>query len=622
MAKTYPAPGPAISPWLVRLPVLFVTGVILLVLVLVIFTGAVQMRFRTAVVPGVWASGVELSGLSRAEAAAALADSLPYTESAIFTFRNGERFWQYSAGELGVSLDVEATVDAALASGRSDNLLVDLFEQINIWFRGRAVAPVVCYDESAALERLLSIAAEVNQPPVDASLRVNGIFVESTPGAPGYTLDVTAMLDALRAHVLRLDTGAELPLIVAETAPRVADVSAAADLARVAVSGSVTLVAEAVDGTMMGPWTATPDQIGALLMVAPVYDDDGTMQYTVDINVDAFRTFLEGLAPGLIVAPKDARFNFDDDTRQLVMIENPVNGRELDVDETLSRLRAAIFSREPQGRTVPVVFRYTLPYLHSGITAAELGITELLAEGRSNYRGSTVNRIANIIESTRRFNGVLIGPGDEFSFNTLVGDITPEEGFAQGFIIFGGRTVEGVGGGVCQVSTTAFRAAFYAGFPILERYAHGYRVGFYENDGEGTGMDAAIYQGGPGQRSLDLRFVNDTAHYLLIEASVNEADQTVSFRFYGTNPGRQVIKEGPVLRDIVPPRPTIYQSNPNLQPGQEFWVDWPAEGAFVIVTRRILDLSGAEINREEFRTQYQPWGAVVEVAPSDPRLAS
>ena len=372
----------------------------------------------------------------------------------------------------------------------------------------------------------------------------------------------------------------------------------------------------------MAPWTATPDQIGALLMVAPVYDDDGTMQYTVDINVDAFRTFLEGLAPGLIVAPKDARFNFDDDTRQLVMIENPVNGRELDVDETLSRLRAAIFSREPQGRTVPVVFRYTLPYLHSGITAAELGITELLAEGRSNYRGSTVNRIANIIESTRRFNGVLIGPGDEFSFNTLVGDITPEEGFAQGFIIFGGRTVEGVGGGVCQVSTTAFRAAFYAGFPILERYAHGYRVGFYENDGEGTGMDAAIYQGGPGQRSLDLRFVNDTAHYLLIEASVNEADQTVSFRFYGTNPGRQVIKEGPVLRDIVPPRPTIYQSNPNLQPGQEFWVDWPAEGAFVIVTRRILDLSGAEINREDFRTQYQPWGAVVEVAPSDPRLAS
>src|SRR5690606_14472325 len=180
-----------------------------------------------------------------------------------------------------------------------------------------------------------------------------------------------------------------------------------------------------------------------------------------------------------------------------------------------------------------------------------------------------------------RFDGIIIGPGEVFSFNRYVGDISPEEGYVSSSVIVGGRTVSGVGGGVCQVSTTACPAAFYAGFPILERYAHGYRVGYYET-GEGVGMDAAIYP-----PDLDFRFQNDTDYHLLIEASIIPQQNMVQFRFYSTNPGRQVVKEGPVIRDVLPPAPTRYEVNNDLAPGQSLQVDWAAEGAYVEV-RRII----------------------------------
>ncbi len=172
-----------------------------------------------------------------------------------------------------------------------------------------------------------------------------------------------------------------------------------------------------------------------------------------------------------------------------------------------------------------------------------------------------------------------------------------------------------MGGGVCQVSTTMFRAALKAGFPITERNSHGYRVGFYELNGSPPGLDAAIFQ-----PTADFRFLNDTPYHLLLETSVFPSQQSIQFRFYSTNPGRQVVLEGPVIKSIVPALPTIYESNANLQLGQQQYVDWSAEGADVIFTRKILDAAGNEIREDTIYTHYLPWAAVVQVAPGDSRL--
>lgn len=622
MENTYPA-QPTSSPWLIRLPILVIIGGALFVGLLVAFVIGVQAMYASRVVPGVWVNGVNVGGMTRAEAAAALQNSFTYDKDAVFTFRHDDQFWQLTAGELGVAFDAEATIEQAMQTGRESDPLVNVIEQASIWLNGRAVPPIVHYDQNVAVARLTDIARKIDHPAQDATLDINGIFITSTPATTGQTVDLQATLNQLDNMILRMDTGGELTLNVVESPPLVVDTEAAAARARAAVSNSILIMAEAPDGQAMGPWTATPNQIGELLTKTPVYNADGTVSYDVDINVQAFRSFLANLAPSVATAPKNGRFHFNDDTGQLEVFEEAVNGRELDIDETLLRLRAAIFNPDPNARRVPVAFKYILPQYHNDITATELGITELVSEGTTYYTGSTASRIQNIIKAAQRFDGVIIAPGEEFSYNKILGDISPEEGFVEGFVIVGDRTVKGVGGGVCQVSTTVFQAAFYAGYPITERWTHGYRVGYYET-GEGVGMDAVIYQGDPalGERSLDLKFVNDTPYHLLIETSIYPANDAVQFRFYSTNPGRQVIKIGPEISNVQPAPPTVYRANPDLRAGQEHWLEWPAEGAYVVVHRKILDANGNELDDTSFRATYRPWGALVEVAPGDPRLAS
>jgi vancomycin resistance protein YoaR len=156
-----------------------------------------------------------------------------------------------------------------------------------------------------------------------------------------------------------------------------------------------------------------------------------------------------------------------------------------------------------------------------------------------------------------------------------------------------------------------------AGFPITERNSHGYRVGFYEQNGSPPGLDAAIFQ-----PTADFRFLNDTPYHLLLETSVFPGSDSIQFRFYSTNPGRQVVLEGPTIRDVVAAKPTVFVSNPEVAPGQQLYVDWAAEGADVTFTRRILDSTGAEIRTDTIYTHYLPWAAVVQVAPGDARLGA
>ncbi len=605
---------PAINPWLVRLPILFVTGIVLLVMALVALLLLFQVQFSNKALPGLSASTVNLGGMSRDQAKAALTAAFTYDKQAVFTFRYNDKFWQATAGELGITFDVEKTLDEVFSTGHSGSVFSDLGTQASIWLNGRSIAPIVRYDEQVAVQRLSSIAAEFDHPPVDASLNMSGTVVVTTPAQTGLALDVSSTLNTLEDLMRQLQTGGEIPLVVKEAKPLVTDASAAASKINAALSASLTLVTDDQKGGSLGPWTANVDQLKALLVLGLVPNGDGTQSYDVTVNVEPLRGFLQSLAPGLISQSKDGRFHFNESTRQLEMIKDSINGRALDVDATLLRVAESVFSTG--NRLVPLAFKYDLPKYSSNVTATELGITTLVGDSTTYYTGSTQSRVKNIIEAASRLNGIIVAPGETFSFNTFLGDINPEDGFVQGKIIFGGRTIDGVGGGVCQVSTTAFRAALKAGYPIVERNSHGYRVGFYELNGTPPGLDAAIFQ-----PTADFRFLNDTDFHLLIETSVFPADQSIQFRFYSSNPGRQVILEGPVVRSVVPALPTVYQPNVDLQLGQEQYVDWSKDGADVTFTRRILDNEGKEIRTDTIYTHYLPWAAVVQVAPSDPRVS-
>lgn len=599
---------PGINPWLIRLPILVTSGILLLALILATLIGLFQLRFHARIVPGVSALGVSLADMTPDEARAALEAAFTYDEDAVFTFSDGPDFWQFTAGELGVRFDAELTVAEAFAAGHSGNLAYDLVDQALVWLNGYNVAPVVQYDQNVAVEKLMTIAEQINRAPRDATLTIEGTNVSWTPSQTGRTVDILATLEGLENIIRSLDSGAEVPLVIRETPPRIVDAERAARKAQIALSSPVTLIARDESGQALGPWTASQSQIAQILKPELVAHPEGGYAYDISLDMNVFSGFLETLAPGLLRAPQDARFSFNPELRQLQVIQPSVPGRALNIPQTLARMEAAVFLEGE--RTAEMAFDYELPRFHDGVTAAELGITELVSQATTYYSGSTQPRRDNIAQAASRFNGIIIPPGEEFSFNEWIGDITPEAGFVEGKVIVGGRTIDGVGGGVCQVSTTAFQAAFYAGFPILERYAHGYQVSYY-NAGEGPGMDAAIYT-----PDLDFRFLNDTPYHLLIETSVYPGNDAIQFRFYSTNPGRRVIKEGPVIENVRPPAPTVYEPNPNLQPGQSLQVDWAAEGKDVRVTRVIVDNNGNELRRDVFVSHYQPWGAIIQVHPS------
>jgi len=601
------------TPWAARVLILALFGAALFVMALAALLMGFQAAYAERIMPGVSAFGVPLGGMTKDEAARVLADKFTFDDNAVFTFRyDNNQFWQFTAGQLGVRYDPAQTVARAFEQGRAADFASNTAEQLLTWLNGRAIEPVLTFDQNIAAAKLNEIAATLNRPSSEGYLRIDGTRVTAQSGTIGLTLDVAAALAEVNRIISTLNSGAEIALTLKETPTTIIGIELAEARARAALSAPLQLTADDGQGGMLGPWTISPEQIAALLEVKLIDNGDGTRSYDLGIHFDAFRAQLEAMQPALVTAPQDARFHFNDQTAELEVIKPSQGGRALNVAKTLEQLEARVFSTTE--RTVSMVFDYTQPRYHEGLTAQELGITQMVAESTTYFRGSQQNRRTNIAISAARLDGVILAPGEEFSFNALIGEISPENGFLEDKLIFGGRTINGVGGGVCQVSTTVFRAALYGGYTIIERNSHGYRVGYYEQNNQPPGLDAAIWS-----PERDFRFQNDTPHHLLLEVSIYPTDDSIQFRFYSTPTGRTVNVEQPRVANLTPPKPTVYEVNRELQPGQEIWMDYPAEGADVNVTRTITYPDGT-VKSDNFFTHYLAWGAIVQVAPGDPRL--
>jgi vancomycin resistance protein YoaR len=233
---------------------------------------------------------------------------------------------------------------------------------------------------------------------------------------------------------------------------------------------------------------------------------------------------------------------------------------------------------------------------------ATLGIKEKIGQGESFFRGSSTARIHNIQTAAEQLNGQLVAPGETFSFNQALGEISTITGYQEGYIIKEGQTLPDVGGGVCQVSTTFFRAALNTGLPIEERQAHAYRVGVYEQESS-PGLDATVYSPSP-----DLKFTNDTGYYLLIETVFSPADYHLTVNIYGTNDGRRVALTNFQLWDITPPPPALYIEDPTLPNGEIKQIDWAASGAKASFDWEVTR-DGKILQKETFYSYYQPWQA-------------
>ncbi len=241
------------------------------------------------------------------------------------------------------------------------------------------------------------------------------------------------------------------------------------------------------------------------------------------------------------------------------------------------------------------------PPVAGGAAHRESRFSHVLGVGESVFTGSPAVRVHNMALAAAKLDGAVIPAGAAFSVLDALGPITEDAGYQKSLIIWGDQTIEGIGGGVCQVSTTLFRAAFWAGLPITERNQHTYRLQYYEMDGSPPGFDAAVFNPG-----LDLKFVNDSEHSILIQARFNERNATLAFILRGADLNRAVEMLPVVEKNETAPGPPLPdRPDPNLPLGVRKQVEWAAVGLVTGIKRKVVADGATRI--DEFWSDFAPW---------------
>lgn len=583
-----------------------VSGVTLFFIGIITWTLGYQLFYAGRVFPGVSVAGVDLSGLTPPEAALKLNQTLSYPVNGRILFRDGEKAWVASPAELGMVFDPSSSAMSAYRLGRSGGLFESLSGQVRARANGMYVQPVIIFDQRVAYQYLRQIGLQIDQPVLEAGLSLEGTNVVATPGQIGRELKIDATLVYLGAQLQTFSDG-EVPLVIQEVQPQIIDVSAQAEVARQILSQPLTLTVPNAGAANPGPFVYDVQVLANMLGVQRTQDG-----VQVILNTTGLTEMLQPVKSRTDRPAKNAKFIFNDDTRQLDLMDESQIGLVVDVEASVRAINEALLRGE---HTVPLVVVEDQPQITSATTGSELGITELIWSETSYFYGSSTERIQNIQAAAARFHGVFVAPGETFSMGETMGDVSLENGFAEALIIFGGRTIKGVGGGVCQVSTTLFRTAFFAGFPIVERYSHAYRVSYYEMTASGSvdprfaGLDATVYF-----PLVDFKFKNDSPYWILMETYVNVNARTLTWKFYSTKDGRSVTWDttGPV--NVVSAPPPLYEENLELKKNEMKQVDWAANGADVTVTRTVYQ-NGNVLFQDRIFTHYEPWRAVCEYGP-------
>jgi vancomycin resistance protein YoaR len=567
--------------------------------------------------PGVRVLGVRLDGLTAEEARAsvnkavdeALKDGLRFH----YVTNNGEtRDVSIAATTVAtadpdashdlVSYNVEPAIVAAAEYGRGNNLVFDTLAR----WRAR-VSPVTLdagtrVDQDALKAAITDALKDVVPGVQDASLRVawndaaKRADVTVVPERDGRTLDTESAIRAVRNQAAHLrfspielrDRDAKATIVTADAERlkgAVPDVMARAPF-------SLTYEGKkfAVTPTLLAEWIGIKGQ-GSGMMVT--------------ILPDRFAKGVRTLIPDVEKTAKQGSLVFEDG--KIKNFEAGTEGVAINDEATLNTILSS-WSSGAATSSYPLLVTRTEPSL-TGQDPERLGITEIIGIGRSNFSGSPMNRRKNIANGVRLVNGTLIPPGETFSLLTVLGPIEDGHGWLPELVIKGNETTPELGGGLCQIGTTAFRAALASGLPIVERRNHSYRVRYYEP----VGTDATIYDPKP-----DFRFLNDTNHHVLIHA-FTQGDEVI-YEFWGTEDGRSTLFKGqaevtevadlkPRVFNQVSPPPTKLVETLDLKPGEKKCTETAHAGADAEFSYTVTYADGTQ-KEEVFRSHYRPWQAV------------
>ncbi len=554
-----------------------VVGMSLIALVTV---AAYELAYSGMILPKVVVAGVEVSNTSMGSAKKMLQTEFSASPTKIDVVYQDK---EIAAVDMNFGADYDWAIAQAYSVGRSGNILTRIAERVSVFFRPRFISLPVKYDSDDLAGIIARVSDHINQSGRTAKVTYDKVSdsIKLVPGRDGLVVDEEALKQKIVADL-------SLPGQQKIEVPTKVD-SAAID------EGKINSVLAAANNwkhktlrIRFKDYFKDLDIYGILNLLS--LKDQA-------INQEELANLTAELKAAIETEPKDAVFNFDQG--KVIQFAPEVQGIKVNTQKFEDKLALDLLE---VGTDLEVPVDISQPRVTAG-SINNLGIKELIGVGTSRFHGSIDNRIHNLTLASMRLNGALVAPGETFSLGQTIGDISKATGYLEAYVISQGRTVLGDGGGVCQVSTTLFRAILNAGLPIVERKAHAYRVHYYEED-LGPGYDATVFF-----PSADLKFINDTANYILIQTKVDPKNFAMRYELYGTKDGRVATVSPAKIYSQTPPLPTVYQDDPTLPKGQTKQVDWSAWGAKVSFDYKVTK-NGETLQDKTFYSNYQPWAAV------------
>ena len=555
-----------------RIKRLSLAGLLLLVL------GAVAIAIVYAGSPGTIArgikvDGIDVGGLSAAEATVALERRSRGVLAKPVSFVAAGHTFELKASSIGLQPDWAASIVSARQAGDGFGPLRG-FRRLKVRFFGANVSMKATYDQAALNATLARIAKRIDRHHREAAVVLHGLRAAIVPARAGSVLDRDAAGQTIVAALAALSRGRTISLPLKVDAPEVTGPMLVPALAkaRVAVSKPVVLT--------LGPTRYKLPR----WRIAPLLKLPAGGATTLSIGGPGADAYFKRVQKVVNTRPHDADFLV---VSGGITIKPAVDGRVLDVPKTAAALLAAATRRV--NRVTPIVVA-TQPPKRTTADAQAMGITGIVASYTTSY-GGVPNRIHNVQVVSHLVDDTFIAPGKEFSFNGTTGDRNAAKGLLEAPVIINGELKTGLGGGTCQVSTTVFNTAYEAGLPITARTNHALYISHYPQ-----GRDATV-----NYPDTDLKFVNDTDHWLLLRTFVSASTLTVNL--YGTPQHRRVDSVVAPLR-TTGPVPTVITKDPKLEKGKKVVDEVGSPPLSTSVTRRVYDAGGKLLYENTWYSSY------------------
>ncbi len=526
--------------------------------------------------------GKDYSNLSRDQIISKLNNDFDLPQSV--TLKTATKDYALNLATFSAQIDKEKIASTILYRRLNEGII----SYVKYFFAPKRFDLNITFDNNALDKYLTDLSSQVNKSNIPTELEVKNGTITVSKGELGQEMETEKLKDTLISSLVigQAAKPIDIPFKVTGSIPTDQEINDTKIKAQKLIGKSLILTADTSKITL----------------------DDKTLISWLDFK-NNYQTakideYVKNTSQSLRRDPVNAIFKFENNkVLEFQPAQNGIKPKDSELSDLIKNSIDKLVNQQEALITESIPVETIAPLVKND-DANNLGIKELLGRGVSTFHHSDSTRNMNIEKGSAIVNRILVAPGETFSFIKNLGDVSLEAGFKKAYIIRQGKTELDVGGGICQVSTTLFRAMLNAGLDITSRQNHAYRVSYYEEDSK-PGFDATVFVPSP-----DLKFINDTGHYVLVQNTFDLPNRTLTYEIYGTSDGRKSTISNYRQWDAQPAPPDQYIDDPTLPMGKVVQDEHRVPGLKTAFDWTVTDSSGKTLHQKTFQSVYTPWAAV------------